>query len=63
MPATLSPTIIADIIRGEIGFDGLLMTDDIAMEALSGPLGGARQCRARCRLRHRPALLRRAAGQ
>jgi beta-N-acetylhexosaminidase len=37
-PATLSPTIIANIIRGEIGFDGLLMTDDIAMEALSGPL-------------------------
>jgi len=37
-PATLSPTIIADIIRGEIGFDGLLVSDDIAMEALSGPL-------------------------
>lgn len=35
-PATLSPKIIADIIRGEIGFDGLLMTDDIAMQALSG---------------------------
>lgn len=37
-PATLSPTIIETIIRGEIGFDGLLMSDDIAMEALSGPL-------------------------
>ena len=37
-PATLSPTIISTIIRGEIGFDGLLMTDDIAMNALSGPL-------------------------
>jgi beta-N-acetylhexosaminidase len=37
-PVTLSPTIIAGIIRGEIGFDGLLMSDDIAMEALSGPL-------------------------
>jgi beta-N-acetylhexosaminidase len=37
-PATLSPTIIGDIIRGEIGFAGLLMSDDIAMEALSGPL-------------------------
>ena len=35
-PATLSPAIIADIIRGKLGFDGLLMTDDIAMEALSG---------------------------
>ena len=37
-PATLSPTIIADIIRARIGFDGLLMSDDLAMEALSGTL-------------------------
>ncbi|HYD11749.1 MAG TPA: beta-N-acetylhexosaminidase [Allosphingosinicella sp.] len=37
-PATLSPTIVANVIRGEIGFDGLLMTDDIAMDALSGTL-------------------------
>jgi beta-N-acetylhexosaminidase len=35
-PATLSPAIIADIIRGAIGFDGLLMTDDLSMKALSG---------------------------
>ena len=35
-PATLSPTVIADVIRGRIGFDGLLMTDDIDMKALSG---------------------------
>ena len=35
-PATLSPTIIENIIRGDIGFDGLLLTDDIDMEALSG---------------------------
>lgn len=35
-PATLSPTIVRDIIRGAIGFDGLLLTDDIDMEALSG---------------------------
>lgn len=38
-PATLSPTVIGKIIRGEIGFDGLLMSDDIAMQALSGPVG------------------------
>lgn len=38
-PATLSPTIIGDIIRGRIGFDGLLMTDDLDMEALSGDMG------------------------
>jgi beta-N-acetylhexosaminidase len=38
-PATLSPTIIAEVIRGQIGFDGLLMTDDIDMKALSGTAG------------------------
>ena len=35
-PATLSPVIVNDIIRGRIGFDGFLMTDDIDMKALSG---------------------------
>ena len=35
-PATLSPTVIGDVIRGAIGFDGLLLTDDIDMQALSG---------------------------
>jgi beta-N-acetylhexosaminidase len=34
--ASISPTIIADVIRGEIGFDGLLMSDDLVMEALKG---------------------------
>lgn len=38
-PATLSPTVIRDVIRGRIGFDGLLMTDDIDMKALSGSAG------------------------
>ena len=37
-PATLSPTVIGEVIRGAIGFDGLLLTDDIGMGALSGPL-------------------------
>lgn len=36
-PATLSPVVIDEVIRGEIGFDGLLMTDDISMKALTGP--------------------------
>jgi beta-N-acetylhexosaminidase len=36
--ATLSPAIIRDVIRGEIGFDGLLLTDDIDMEALGGTI-------------------------
>jgi len=35
-PATLSPTIIGSIIRGRIGFEGVLVTDDLAMRALSG---------------------------
>jgi len=35
-PATLSAKIIADVIRGEIGFDGMLITDDLGMKALQG---------------------------
>lgn len=35
-PGTLSPFVIGEIIRGRIGFDGLLLTDDLDMEALSG---------------------------
>ena len=35
-PATQSPKVIADIIRGKIGFDGLLMSDDLDMKALKG---------------------------
>lgn len=38
-PATLSPYVIDNIIRQRIGFDGLLMTDDIDMKALSGSAG------------------------
>jgi beta-N-acetylhexosaminidase len=38
-PATLSPVVVEDIIRKRIGFDGLLMTDDIDMKALSGSAG------------------------
>ena len=35
-PASLSPTVIRDIIRERIGFDGWLMSDDLGMEALQG---------------------------
>ncbi len=35
-PATTSRKLISDIIRREIGFDGLLMSDDVSMKALSG---------------------------
>ncbi len=49
-PATLSPTVIADVIRGQIGFEGLLLTDDIDMEALGGtiPERAARAHQAGC---------------
>jgi beta-N-acetylhexosaminidase len=36
-PATTSKKVIHDVIRGEIGFQGLLMSDDLGMKALSGP--------------------------
>lgn len=35
-PASMSPFVIHDIIRGRIGFDGFLMSDDLGMEALRG---------------------------
>ncbi len=49
-PATLSPTIIREIIRGKIGFTGLLLTDDIDMEALADtiPQRAARAHAAGC---------------
>src|SRR5262249_28253534 len=37
-PATTSVTIVREVIRGLIGFDGVLMTDDISMEALTGDM-------------------------
>src|SRR5690606_8766605 len=36
-PASLSPRVIGGIIRGAIGFDGLLLSDDLDMKALNGP--------------------------
>lgn len=38
-PATTSPVVVQDIIRDYIGYDGLLMSDDLSMQALSGTLG------------------------
>lgn len=38
-PATCSPTVIEQVIRGRIGFRGLLMSDDLDMRALS-KIGG-----------------------
>jgi beta-N-acetylhexosaminidase len=36
LPATLSPRIIQHVIRERIGFQGVLVTDDLAMKALAG---------------------------
>jgi beta-N-acetylhexosaminidase len=37
-PATTSVTLVRDVIRGRLGFRGLLMSDDISMGALSGSI-------------------------
>src|SRR5438477_12757429 len=37
-PATTSATIIEEVIRGVIGFQGLLMSDDVSMNALAGSI-------------------------
>jgi beta-N-acetylhexosaminidase len=37
-PATTSVAVIAQVIRGYIGFDGALMSDDVSMGALSGSI-------------------------
>ncbi|MCY4239871.1 MAG: beta-N-acetylhexosaminidase [Rhodospirillaceae bacterium] len=46
-PATFSPTVIRTVIRGQIGFQGLLLSDDLSMAALNGAFAArAQQCRA-----------------
>lgn len=42
-PATLSRSVIKDVIRGRIGFDNLLVSDDLAMHAVSGDPRGVAQ--------------------
>lgn len=37
-PATQSPRVIEEVIRGAIGFEGLLFSDDLSMQALAGPI-------------------------
>ncbi len=55
-PATTSAIMIRDVIRGSIGFEGLLMSDDVSMGALSGQFERAKPGRARGRLRPRASL-------
>ena len=35
-PATTSPIVVREVMRGEIGYDGLIMSDDVSMKALQG---------------------------
>jgi beta-N-acetylhexosaminidase len=37
-PATLSGRVVTEVIRGEIGFDGVLVSDDLSMQALGGEI-------------------------
>lgn len=37
-PASISGIVTREVMRGEIGFDGLLMSDDLSMQALSGSM-------------------------
>ncbi|MBO6688009.1 MAG: beta-N-acetylhexosaminidase [Henriciella sp.] len=50
LPTTISETVISETIRKRIGFDGLLMTDDLGMDALGGALAdrGAKALAAGC---------------
>ena len=50
LPTTISETVISRIIRERIGFEGLLMTDDLGMDALGGDLKtrGTRALAAGC---------------
>ena len=50
VPATWSPRVIGEIVRAYIGFDGFLLSDDLSMRALGGPLGqrAARALAAGC---------------
>ncbi|MEK9970023.1 MAG: glycoside hydrolase family 3 N-terminal domain-containing protein, partial [Ferrovibrio sp.] len=52
LPATLSPNVIRRVIRDRIGFDGVLISDDLTMKALKGSpaVTGAASLKAGCDL-------------
>ncbi len=52
LPATLSSLVIGDVIRTSIGFDGVLISDDLSMRALGGGMAerAARALKAGCDL-------------
>ena len=61
-PATISATIVREVIRDSIGFKGLLMSDDISMGALSGSIGERTRAAIASRLRRGASLQRRDGG-
>ena len=60
-PATLSPRIVTDILRHELGYTGVIVSDDLEMKAISRHLqpGRCGRGRGRCRLRCRSHVRRR----
>lgn len=44
LPATLSRPILTDLLRAEMGFDGLIVTDDLEMKAISDRFGPEEAC-------------------
>ena len=59
-PATTSGTMVREVIRQHIGFDGLLMSDDVSMNALSGTLAERSRARIARRMRCGASLQRQA---
>ncbi len=41
LPATLSPAILTGLLRGELGFDGMIITDDLEMKGVAEGWGAA----------------------
>ena len=58
-PATTSVTMVREVIRGFIGFQGLLMSDDVSMKALSGTIAERSRAALARRLRRGAPLQRR----
>ena len=40
-PATLSPAIVQALLREELGFEGVILSDDLEMKAISARIAGA----------------------
>ena len=52
-PATLSPTILKGLLRNELGFEGVIVTDAMDMHAIGQGRSSRHECRPRCCCRSR----------